>query len=434
MRYLLSLLIVGVVFFTSCTEIITEPPYEVSVVVLNGNPTETTSLYEAVSGVAADGVSQLEFAIPYSAENEVVSVEIIELSEQWGVLETQLNAPTEKNKLTAYRFTLTSSESLPTALATSNKAELSYQFEITTADGESETLQSTISVVRPPALFVHGLASEASTYDTMFGFITPKGLFLPEALYAVDYSETTNESYETNKDVVPNGITELRSAMNEVGIVCDRVSVLGHSMGGILTRIYMQGRSSIAYRDDIHKVVTINTPHSGSQLADFGLSLGETSSNEVIKEIVALGAIIDLAVESAATAELNSAANLLIENNLDIPSHLITSHIGTMSDITDLVKDDKIFAALVEVAINKITGDLYNGDSSDIVVPTTSQKGGVSNGLRYNYIEDFDNEWHCSILTSEDVANHVVTILDALTTSSYFTLDGFSPETLTYNE
>ncbi len=404
-----------------------------TVLVLNANPADDTSPYQTMSGISADGYSQIEFAIPYNSSNLVVDVKITEPAEAWGTLESTLSYPTEKNQLRAYRFTLTSEESLPDELINSYQAKRTYYFEITTSDGASKRVARTISVVRPPALFVHGLASSAETFDTMLGYIIPKGLYLNQALLAADYSQSATDSYQTNKDVVPNAISELRSAMAGAGIVCDKVSVLGHSMGGILTRIYMQGGSSVAYRDDMLKFVTINTPHSGSQLADFAVAYGSANPNGVIESIASLGAIVDLAVGSDATTSLNSQPNLNAENNLDIPTHLITSVIGTVSGVMDLVENDQTIAALVSFALNKIESELLYNETSDIVVPTTSQKGGVNNPISKSYIKEFSNEWHCSVLTSEEVAEHVVDILEATTTSNYFTTDGFNPAQLSFS-
>ncbi len=429
-------IIVSTLFFAACesdSDSANNPP-KTSVIILNANPADDTSSYQIVCGVAADGASQVEFAIPYDQDNEVTAVTITELSESWGTLQSELTPPTTKNQLTAYRFTLTSSETLPMALRTSSVAELLYDFDIVWADGAQESCQLSVNVVRPPALFVHGLGSSAETFDTMLGYITPLNLFLGDALWAVDYSSTSLDSYDTNKNVVPNGISELRTKMATQGIVSERVTVIGHSMGGILTRIYMQGRSGVgSYRGDIHKLITINTPHYGSQLADFAIELGNNNPDGVIEDIAAKGAIVDLAVGSTATAEMNSAGNILIENNLDIPTHVIASHVGTTSDIVELVKDDKTIVALVTYVINDITsGAFYNGDTNDIVVPTESQEGGVVTTLRDNYIKTFSNQWHCSVLTAQEVASHILTLLDSESSVNYFTTDGFQSGSLTY--
>jgi pimeloyl-ACP methyl ester carboxylesterase len=51
----------------------------------------------------------------------------------------------------------------------------------------------------------------------------------------------------------------------------DKVILLGHSMGGLASREYLQNRTQIDGKHHIAKLITIGTPHGGSNSSSFGL-------------------------------------------------------------------------------------------------------------------------------------------------------------------
>jgi pimeloyl-ACP methyl ester carboxylesterase len=66
---------------------------------------------------------------------------------------------------------------------------------------------------------------------------------------------------------------------NSLGIAATQVDVIGHSMGGILARVYASDDRSANtnhpyrrlenfFQGDIHRLITLNTPHFGSELAE----------------------------------------------------------------------------------------------------------------------------------------------------------------------
>jgi len=76
-------------------------------------------------------------------------------------------------------------------------------------------------------------------------------------------------SFEVNRTFVGGYIDELIKNCGQNRLSAGKVDVVGHSMGGILSRLYIQeGVGAITYKKNIHKLVTINTPHSGSPLAN----------------------------------------------------------------------------------------------------------------------------------------------------------------------
>jgi triacylglycerol esterase/lipase EstA (alpha/beta hydrolase family) len=69
---------------------------------------------------------------------------------------------------------------------------------------------------------------------------------------------------ETLTESLAKKIDELRIRSN-----VDKVVLVGHSMGGIIARNYVQNRGGAA---NVIGIVTLGTPHHGSKLAPFAIS------------------------------------------------------------------------------------------------------------------------------------------------------------------
>lgn len=402
----------------------------------SGEPSLTTT----AKGLAADGASKLIVTIEADTSNPATDITITS-DVNWGKISGDETIYTINGK-NYYILSLTSEEELPSALDNASVATINYTIDATFSDGSAKSATKAVEVVRPPVIFAHGLASNAETFDPMVNYIKAQGLFIDEALYALDYAKTSIASYSTNNRVVPEAIDKTLAAMLNAGYVASKATLIGHSMGGILTRIYMQDgvfesdgvTQKEPYRDDILKVITIDTPHSGSQLADFAMKLGENDSP--LAFFSKMGAIEDLAVESSATADLNSSTKLAIGNALKIPTHIITAEIGTLSGIVELVKNQQYVIAALSFLLDAVESKLLYGEdeTSDIVVPMTSQQGGVENTLIKKFVTNYTNEWHCSVHTTETAAMDVLTLLNTESSDNKtFTTDGFAPATLTYN-
>jgi hypothetical protein len=178
-----------------------------------------------------------------------------------------------------------------------------------------DTLDYKIGIVRPPTLFVHGLASAPIAWDSLkhpyFGTnitflnsplftykralkMDPISVFqkngaqlLGGDLSTYGYTEDRLNTLQGNLDA----IREMRYAANQVDYVC-------HSMGGIMIRtaIGMYDKKFYAKAGDpfqyktygegfVHKILTLNTPHNGSPVADIGFKLAPLFPKEILPAI-----------------------------------------------------------------------------------------------------------------------------------------------------
>lgn len=171
------------------------------------------------------------------------------------------------------------------------------------------TFSMAIPIARPPVVLVHGtLSSPELAWHTnlegqmnMFDTMTIAGF----KVFTLDYESTNGaydgSSFEINKMVLwgitpdgpetyaTGGIKEaLGTFREEFKIAATQVDVVAHDMGGLLARVYASNdeggynpnykRNQNFMEGDINRLVTIATPHFGSEFREFQVFLQERSS------------------------------------------------------------------------------------------------------------------------------------------------------------
>ena len=179
-----------------------------------------------------------------------------------------------------------------TALASAAPAELApSQFN------DSSPVDTSALGTRLPVILVNGLGGSAANWENFLRAYEQnpawRAAFKP---YTFRYATTTAE---VNADpTAPRTITGLGAALRDTlqgfydkpatapdfGFANKRMIVLAHSMGGLVARSMMQEHS---FRDGqrggekvIH-LITLGTPHHGTQIADAAMSLGLTTVSEL---------------------------------------------------------------------------------------------------------------------------------------------------------
>jgi pimeloyl-ACP methyl ester carboxylesterase len=220
-----------------------------------------------------------------------------------------------------------------------------------------------IEVYNPPILFVHGLWGNVNSFREMFNRFEQLPGYDFSNLLRVNYEDTNANMFADNSDVIPRNIDVMIKRLAKSKIACGKANIVAHSMGGILTRLYVQGN---AYRNDVYKIITINTPHAGSQLADYIL---DERTNGFRKTAFCdffscdQGAIQDLAVSSAQIRSMNN------RNNIN-PKMLFKTIVGEIEPSRNMLRAIGLTA---DEYIN-----LFNGERNDMIVARSSQLGGIS--------------------------------------------------------
>lgn len=430
-----------------------KPTLNYKLVPISGDP-------KPVLGVVADGSSQVKIVLDSSSKLPSSKCGYSyrwELSEDIGKLENEKSYtnviytapedyPEDKN---ACGFTIQ-------AKLTASNGNVSYQYPVD------------IVICRVPVLFVHGLNSDPSCWNSMIRYLTlsnphivdyvdyKKKYYTNAFLHCVDYKKTHNDSFERNRNVVgKKAIEVMNELLDRQKIICKKVDVVGHSMGGLLTKKFMQNGGANLF----HKVITINTPHGGSQLGNLATDpkvkaiVEYTTNHYPINEAkdpngvmprdkepyrfsrvcltyllgsylpsnsnsIDEGAVFDLKVGGNAINTLNQNVGGT-KCHAIVTTYSINGFEGVAADkFTNLLG---IWKGLGYSDIYDFFLELYNGNSSDLVVPLQSQHG----GLYGSYSSWISGYHHLSSTGSSYVQEKVFNLLMSPINSSAFA-NGFS--------
>ncbi len=207
---------------------------------------------------------------------------------------------------------------------------LEVEFVFTPAFGNGNTTRMTgwANLIRPPQVLVHGLWSDSSGFRW---FWNREDLF--NTTTRADYEPTNDSHFVVNVPEVRRSIAEAVASSTEKGFSTTRVDVVGHSMGGILSRLHVQSdrfvRPDNLGEGDIRRLVTVATPHLGSTFANLLVALHEFRPVEAMQTVRSLlgsdalidrGAICDLAENSAALQAFSAGTS--------VPTHVVTANGG----------------------------------------------------------------------------------------------------------
>ena len=274
---------------------------------------------------------------------------------------------------------------------------------------------------RPGVLLVHGLLSDPSCFtkddqgnNGLYEFLQDKNYGF---VALVDYEDSHASAFEENSDVlnvVGNHCNAFYEELFRIGLLSSAYDFVGHSMGGILSRFYVQNHN----RDAAHKIITLNTPHWGSKIANLGLLADEWYSPLNAAMETWGKAISDLGVDSEPILKLSETAS----QTIGIPVHAMCSYIDDYDKVYELEVENKgslskylkdYLSAFGKVAVD-VSGNIadykwwdfwtfvYGEPRWDFWVGYTSQKSGLAD----DYVTVF-HEPATSINLETSRAHHV---------------------------
>jgi pimeloyl-ACP methyl ester carboxylesterase len=234
-----------------------------------GDSTLTLEIEDDWKGVAADGVSEL--VIIARLTGALVGQEIL-----WSVENLEDGSNLEGTLLVdsktpdVWRVSFKPPEDLIYPYVAGITAYVAGATDI--AGAGSEELSIEVRVVRPPVVLIHGVWSDQSSMGDMEKFLKNSGQF--EVTERVNYGSTSGDGVVINVPALEQGINHAKAELWKLGIDVERVDVVAHSMGGLITRYFMEvGTGSGPQAHQVRKLVTLATPHLGSPLADWYTNL-----------------------------------------------------------------------------------------------------------------------------------------------------------------
>lgn len=314
----------------------------------------------------------------------------------------------------------------------SSLASRSLTIEI--LDNSNATVVATypLKVYKAPVLMVHGLNSNADGFNKMEVVLSSNG-WEKHILKRVNYESTSTQHFSDNKNIVPGGIEALFNQLMANGIAAGKVDIVGHSMGGLLTRGYLQ---SADYRDDIHRLITLNTPHSGSQFANAcrDASINPVNALRNLFFVIApfyldYGALTDLAVDSDAIKSINKPESI-IKNVLPVHSVSTTYPLSIKAPTQGKIILENLEIILIDIFFSIRLNELYKEATHDLIVSKTSQEGGLTG----KNTSSFEPQVHMGSMENTKVIDKVVSLLNEPVSSDSYSKTGFKPKTITYTK
>ena len=325
------------------------------------------------------------------------------------------------------------------------------------ANNTQELVSRVLKLKRPPVLLIHGIWSAGKDeYDAWKVFeplLNIKRQFLTAK---ADYEATNAAEFATNAESVPDFLDKVLGKARAERLAATKVDVVAHSMGGLITREYCLQNPDDCKRQ-IHKFITIDTPHTGTEIANEVIKVGldpaeQMCKNKVItKGLHALkrpnrvdgGAVFDLAKDSVAIQRLALTQVL-------IPSHTIAGDtpLGAGTSYPIPLTEGFFLSAPLFFAYDRDTAKLWTGlyifcnrvpngefligdtgtkvvfpdGGDDRLVPVASQLGGLTGNGRGLAINNVD---HVTAHDSQLAVTEVTRLLEAPVTVDFFQMSGF---------
>lgn len=287
-------------------------------------------------------------------------------------------------------------------------------------------IKPVIKLTRPPVVLVHGLWADPVSWKV---FKSSLNKFEQYSVETANYKDTNADAITKNFGVVQSNLKTARDNMIADGFFLQKLNVIGHSMGGLLTKEYCRNNNADC-KQKIGKFISIDTPHKGSYLANIVeninltkpslpllqplscytmLSKLEKNGKKVWKDgtnkAELTGALIDLRINSTAIALLDlytppfnwTAVAGITENGVN----------GYNEDISKLWIGLRFLCSKVpDTSFSTVSNSPVFDGQNDRIVSLTSQYGNAPQSLKINQVD------HSSVLESDETVKQIREILE----------------------
>lgn len=284
---------------------------------------------------------------------------------------------------------------------------------------------------RAPVTLIHGLWSNGDFWKASEEYLWSAG-YLRELTYRPDYENFNSVAFHQNTTVVPEAIRQTLMQARYGGYSAGACDLIVHSMGGVLSRLYLQ---QTPYNEDIHKLITVNSVHSGTQAANLLTNPAFIGLNFIFNwgGMDCLGGAVDDFKVNSPAITVNLNGGLL--NYRKVPSHTVTSNItvSTFAQQLEPLKDwtsffgytAALYAGYGSISVDAFMVAVFQTTSHDLIVPEESQRGGCEKTTSLNPY------WHSAVKDANAQFTAVEQLLrqSAVDTSQY-SPNGFDPPAL----
>lgn len=276
-------------------------------------------------------------------------------------------------------------------------------------DGVNDTSKHYIAKIRlmtPPVVMVHGMWSKPDVWNTpkdnntlaFAPYLTKAGF---QNIKFADYQKDNFRTFDPEnvesifgRSAVYKAIRDGIDQYERDGILAAQVDVVGHSLGGLMTRSFAQWKtinfSKRNYKHGyVHKLITLGTPHSGSP---FGPALYNNYNEVRLGPALELGAARVLSLPEIMKfmqqpiGSCHRDFNPIVAQNSAL-LHLKPTYETKINKVHAVIGINEqslsdygyaFMSALCRVAFDKSYSDVFNNDpTTDLIVKAKSQLGGL---------------------------------------------------------
>ena len=323
-----------------------------------------------------------------------------------------------------------------------------------------------ITIARVPLVLLHGIGVNSSDWTDVVSKLSEYN----KSYQIISPNYVSNGTYKFGdlSNVANTAINNVINNYRKKGIYAKSADVVAHSIGGILARMHIQSKSYTNVKN-VHKLITINTPHSGTSLADCIMesivsrwhvnhgSLKEFGviSTDLISELVVGSEFLEKLNENAPNSKgvpLYSITSIMNDKSLEKSRNLMMYmksnydlYIAGKStyDVIDqlswkkfvqefsnmvpvwrcLVLSYKVYST-ISLITSLINSYLYiqSLNESDLIVPLSSQSG----GLVVFPVEGGPDVAHNALLHNDKIINQIKDLLNTPVSSGVFSTYGYS--------
>ncbi|MFB3778512.1 MAG: esterase/lipase family protein [Bryobacteraceae bacterium] len=431
-----SLWYVGTIVLTPGVEILDPVPDLISGTGVVTHPETLARMGKLVIGVAADGAARVVLRIPANLVGEDLTITLLnDLGQASSSTEADGRLTTIEGVDSGGQLQVTAVDTSqgplafaiyrpPTNFSRSgqddNAERRHLSFRIDSLDVEGFTQTVAFDLLRPPVVLVHGLWGDPVDWNGFTPFINDSRFFIRRATYnyplaglvagsVPGYSASVRNRARTNAlgfafnaPLVESQIEKAIIEFREVNAVAAaQADVVAHSMGGTVARTLENLDDFTDWESfgigNIHKLITIGTPHLGSPLATQLIQVDNTCTRNVLamnKSVsfftadlsgvgTVRGGVGDLQGDGWGGGLSTALAGIQNANGHEVPTAMIA---GTMT-AANLAGLDCTLCAVSYLRFlcggDPLAGSLtvqgwptVFGQPSDAIVPRTSQYAG----------------------------------------------------------
>lgn len=366
---------------------------------LSSDPNLLASCGAPVQGAVTDGVTQLLLRLG-SGLRGTACYEIVSTGppDQGMIPTSQAVLTTQMVNSSNYAFAFYQAPDGYGDKSDSRKVQVKFSFTPSIGNGNTTKFTVALTLVRPPVMLIHGIWSDRKAWSGDFWNRKPGSSYFT---FAADYGPTHDASFTTNATMVQDFVSSAVEQAQAAGYAVTQADVVAHSMGGILTRLYAASdqfmRDDNYQKGDIHRFITLDTPHGGASFANLLVTLHNSKPTQIEASVHNLvGATAE--VVNGAVCDLNeNSVGLQKLSTTNIDSQVITATGGPVGSFwdgvgalhlhsfereltkTECIKRNILFKCTQERAVydQNVVRVFRFSRANDAIVPLCSQQGGV---------------------------------------------------------